>query len=215
MADVAITPVARERFRQIEFYAFSVLGFALKSYLLVRLPYRPWYVNTALTVPLLLLIYCFFRFRQNIVIPLGVVACLAIAIALDVIGNLFQLYGQPFGPLPDYDIFTHFLGSGFSLVPVMWLLRATTRRMAIRLPQGMLGFFATTITFSLCAWYEILELWDELFFVHYNPEERIHGSHDTANDLQFDLAGIVFFALIASLIFILKDRRESREALAD
>ena len=122
MADYALTPVAKERSRQIEFYAFSVLGFALKSYLLVRLPYRPWYVNLALTAPLLLLIYCFFRFRQNIVIPLGVVACLALAIGLDVIGNLFQLYGHPFGPLPDYDIFTHFLGSGFSLVPVMWLL---------------------------------------------------------------------------------------------
>src|SRR5205085_12657939 len=40
--------------------------FRSKSYLLVRLPYRPWYVNTALTLPLLLLIYCFFRFRQNI-----------------------------------------------------------------------------------------------------------------------------------------------------
>lgn len=47
MADYAVTPDAKERFRQIEFYAFSVIGFALKSYLLVRLPYRPWYVNTA------------------------------------------------------------------------------------------------------------------------------------------------------------------------
>ena len=212
MADVALTPVVKERFRQIEFYAFSVLGFALKSYLLVRLPYRPWYVNTMLTLPLLLLIYCFFRFRQNIVIPLGVIACLAIAIALDVMGNLFQLYGHPFGPLPDYDIFTHFLGSGFSLVPVMWLLRATTRRLGIRLPQGMLGFFATTITFSLCAWYEILELWDELFW---GDNERIHGSHDTASDLQFDLAGIVCFALIASVFFILKDRRDLRQSLAN
>lgn len=211
MADLALRPVAKARFRQVEFYAFSVLGFALKSYLLVRLPYRPWYVNLALTLPLLLLIYCFFRFRQNIVIPLGVIACLAIAIGLDVIGNLFQLYGHPFGPLPDYDIFTHFLGSGFSLVPVMWLLRATTRRMGVRLPQGMVGFFATTVTFSLCAWYEILELWDELFW---GDNERIHGSHDTASDLQFDLAGIVCFALVASLIYILKDRRESQPALA-
>ena len=211
MADFALTPAAKERFRQIEFYVFSVIGFALKSYLLVRLPYRPWYVNTALTLPLLLLIYCFFRFRQNVVIPLGVVACLAVAIALDVIGNLFQLYGHPFGPLPDYDIFTHFLGSGFSLVPVMFLLRATTRRMGVRLPQSMVGFFATTVTFSLCAWYEILELWDELFW---GDNERIHGSHDTASDLQFDLAGIVCFALIASLIFVLKDRRELRQSLA-
>jgi uncharacterized membrane protein YjdF len=93
----------------------------------------------------------------------------------------------------------------------MFLLRATTRRMGIRLPQGMVGFFATTVTFSLCAWYEILELWDELFW---GDNERIHGSHDTASDLQFDLAGIVCFALVASLIFVLKDRRELRQSLA-
>ena len=90
MADLALAPSTRERFRQYEFYAFSGAGCALKSYLLVRLPYRPWYVNTGLTLPLLLLIYCFFRFRQNIVIPLSVIACLAAAIGLDVIGNLFQ-----------------------------------------------------------------------------------------------------------------------------
>ena len=211
MADLALAPSTKERFKQYEFYVFSVIGFALKSYLLVRLPYRPWYVNSALTLPLLLLIYGFFRFRQNIIIPLSVIGCLAMAITLDVLGNLFQLYGHPFGPLPDYDIFTHFFGSGFSLIPVMWLLRATTRRMGVRLPQGMLSFFATTITFSLCAWYEILELWDELFW---NTNERIHGSHDTASDLQFDLAGIVFFALMASLIYILKDRRAAPATLA-
>lgn len=211
MADLVIAPSAKARFKQYEFYAFSIMGFVLKSYLLVRLPYRPWYINTALTLPLLLLIYCFFRFRQNVIIPLSVVGCLAAAITLDVLGNLFQLYGQPFGPLPDYDIFTHFLGSGFSLVPVMWLLRATTRRMGIRLPQGMVGFFATTITFSLCAWYEILELWDEIFW---NDNVRIHSTHDTAGDLQFDLAGIVVFALLASLVYVLKDRREARTQLA-
>jgi uncharacterized membrane protein YjdF len=212
MAELALAPVNKARFRQYEFYVFSVVGFALKSYLLVRLPYRPWYVNTALTVPLLALIYCFFRFRQSIRIPLGVIACLGVAVAIDVVGNFFQFYNHPFGPLPDYDIFAHFLGSGFSLIPVMWLLRATTRRMGVRLPQNMVGFFATTVTFSLCAWYEILELWDELFW---GDNERIHGSHDTASDLQFDLAGIVLFALVASLVYVLKDRRAARESLAD
>ena len=211
MADLVMAPSANTRFRQYEFYLFSVCGFALKSYLLVRLPYRPWYENAAYTVPLLLLVYCFFRFRQNITIPVSVICCLGAAITLDVLGNFFQLYGHPFGPLNDYDIFTHFLGSGLSVVPVMWLLRATTRRVGVRLPQGMLGFFATTVTFSLCAWYEILELWDELIW---NDNIRIHGSHDTAGDLQVDLAGIVTFALIASLVYVLKDRREAQAELA-
>ena len=209
MADIAVAPALRDRFRQVEFYAFSVVGFVLKSWLLIRLPYRPWYVNTAVTLSLLLFIYCFFRFRQAIIIPFGVIACLGTAVAIDVGGNLLHLYGQPFGPLPDFDIFAHFFGSGFSLVPVIFLLRATTRRMGFRLPQAMVSFFATTITFSLCAWYEILELWDELF---YNTAERIHGAHDTAGDLQADLAGIVFFVLVATAVYIMSDRRAEQAA---
>jgi uncharacterized membrane protein YjdF len=211
MANMAVAPAAKSRFQQYEFYAFSVIGFVLKSCLLIRLPYHPWYVNAALTVPLLLLIYCFFRYRQQIIIPVGVIACLGIAILLDVIGNYYQFYGHPFGPLPEYDDFTHFWGSGLSFIPVLWLLRATTRRMGFRLPQGMLSFFASTITFSLCAWYEILELWDEVFWQH---EMRIHGSHDTPNDLQVDLAGIVLFALIVSAFYIWKDKRKARLELA-
>ena len=56
MADLAITPVTKTRFKQYEFYAFSVLAFSLKSWLLIRLPYRPWPENTALTSVLLLLV---------------------------------------------------------------------------------------------------------------------------------------------------------------
>ncbi len=212
MADLAITPVTKTRFKQYEFYAFSVLAFTLKSWLLIRLPYRPWYVNTALTSVLLLFTYGFFRFRQSIRIPVSVLACLAAAVGIDVLGNLFQLYNKPFGPLSDFDEFAHFFGSGFALIPVMWLLRATTRRMGILLPQGMLGFLSTTVAFSFCAWYEILELWDELF---YGDFQRIWSLHDTANDLQYDLAGIVAFALVASLVYTLIERRERQGGLAD
>ena len=211
MADLAITPVKKARFQQYEFYVFSVVAFTLKSWLLIRLPYRPWVENTAYTSVLLLFVYCFFRFRQNIRIPVGVLACLAAAVGIDVLGNFFQLYNKPFGPLSDFDEFAHFFGSGFALIPVMWLLRATTRRIGIRLPQGMHGFFSVTVAFSFCAWYEILELWDELF---YGDFQRIWSLHDTANDLQYDLAGIVAFALIASLVYTLSDRRDRQAAVA-
>ena len=212
MADLAITPVRKARFKQYEFYLFSIVAFTLKSWLLIRLPYRFWYVNTVYTSLLLLFIYGFFRFRQSIRIPVSVLACLAAAVGIDVLGNLFQLYNKPFGPLSDFDEFAHFFGSGFALIPVMWLLRATTRRMGILLPQGMLSFFATTVAFSFCAWYEILELWDELF---YGDFQRIWSLHDTANDLQYDLAGIVAFALVASLVYTLIERRERQAGLAD
>ena len=68
------------------------------------------------------------------------------------------------------------------------------------------------MAFSFCAWYEILELWDELF---YGDFQRIWSLHDTANDLQYDLAGIVAFTLVASLVYTLKESRERQAALAD
>jgi hypothetical protein len=72
------------------------------------------------------------------------------------------------------------------------------------------GFLSVTIAFSFCAYYEILELWDELFWGDF---ERIHGSHDTPNDLMWDLGGIIVAALLATQIFKLLDRREDAAAL--
>lgn len=215
MANAAIAQVRNNGFRQLEFYAFTIMVFAGKSLLLMRLPYRPWYENAIYTSLLLLSLYCYFRFRQGIVFPPFVILCLAAAVGVDVLGNLFGLYNKPFGPLPDYDEFAHFFGSGFSLVPAMWLLRTTTRRMGFNLPQPLVSFLSVTVAFSFCSWYEILELWDELF---YGDFQRIWSLHDTANDLQWDLAGIVAFALMLSLVFKLIDKyaeSNSPEHLSD
>jgi hypothetical protein len=176
-------------------------AFLAKSWLLIQLPYRLWYINALYTSLLLSAFYLYFRFRQNITAPPLVIACLAAAVAVDVLGNYLGLYGHLFGPV-QFDEFAHFLGSGFSLVPAMWLLRATTRRMGFRLPLALLAFLGVTVTFSYCGWYEILELWDEQYY----GMNRIHGEFDTPNDLQYDLAGIVVFALMSSLIFRLADR---------
>jgi hypothetical protein len=203
MADMAIASANTSGFRQLEFYLFSVAAFVGKSMLLIRLPYREWPVNTLYTGVLLLFFYCYFRFRQNISAPPLVIFCLAMAVGVDVLGNFFGLYNHRFGPLKDFDEFAHMTGSGFSAVAVIWLLRASTRRMGFRLPQAMLTFFGVTVTFSYCAWYEILELWDELF---YGDFQRIWTLHDTANDLQWDLAGVVVFALATALYFKLTDR---------
>jgi hypothetical protein len=204
MADAALAPIMNNRFRQVEFYAFIIAAFAAKSLLLIRLPYRPWYENAIYTGLLLSSLYCYFRFRQSVSFPPVVIFCLAAAVGVDVIGNLFNFYGHPFGPLPDYDIFAHFFGSGFSLVPAMWLLRSTLRRLEVSLPQNLLAFLSVTVAFSFCSWYEILELWDELF---YGDFTRIWSTQDTAKDLQYDLAGIIVFAFAASFIFKLIDKR--------
>jgi uncharacterized membrane protein YjdF len=195
--------------RNYEFLAFSIFGFIAKSALLVRLPYRDWYYNAGWTILLLAYFYCYFRFRFKATPPLLVVFSMLAAVGIDVIGNYYHLYGQKIFGI-EYDEYTHFLGSAFSLIPVMWVFRTTTRRMGFRLPSDMIGFLSTTITFSLCAYYEILELWDELFWGDF---ERIHGSRDTSNDLMWDLGGIIFAALVSILIYKIIDRREDAATL--
>ncbi|MBI3654781.1 MAG: hypothetical protein HY231_27425 [Acidobacteria bacterium] len=193
--------------RSYEFLAFSIIGFVAKSVLLIRLPYRDWYYNAGWTTLLLAYFYCFFRFRFKATPPLLVVFSMLSAVGIDVAGNYFHLYGKAFFGI-EYDEYTHLLGSAFSLIPVMWVFRTTTRRMGFRLPPDMVGFLSTTITFSLCAYYEILELWDELFWGDF---ERIHGSHDTANDLMWDLGGIIIAALVSIMVYKTIDRREAAQ----
>ena len=197
----------QSRLRQYEFLAFSIIGFVVKSYLLLWLPYRKWYINTTWTVALLAYFYCFFRFRFKVTPPLFVVLAMFLAVGMDVIGNLLGFYTQT--PLfwgIRYDEFTHVAGSACALVPVMWVFQTTTRRMGVKLPADMVAFLCTCITFSLCSWYEILELWDELIGHH---NYRIWSTHDTPEDLQWDLVGIVLASLVGFAYYRYKDRREA------
>jgi hypothetical protein len=202
MEDVA-TVNTRLNYRQIEFYAFCVISFSAKSILLIGLPYREWPVNTVYTSLLLLMFYGFFRFRQGLRAPFFVIFSLAAAVAVDVLGNKLGLYGHPFGPLRDYDEFAHFAGSGFSALAAFWLLGAGTRRMGFRLSNGLLGFLSTVVAFTYCGWYEILELWDEYFWSHF---ERIHTWDDTPNDLFYDFLGVIAFIGAAALLTAAKER---------
>lgn len=172
--------------------------------LLIRLPYREWPVNTVYTCSLLLFFYLYFRFRQKLAAPPFIVFSLAAAVAVDILGNKLGLYGKPFGPLRDYDEFAHFAGSGFSAIAAYWLLRAGVKRMGFALSGRLLAFLSTTIAFTYCGWYEILELWDEVF---YGDFPRIHTWDDSANDLFYDFLGVIVFIAAAALFLALKKRR--------
>lgn len=198
-------------YRQIEFYGFCVISFSAKSLLLIGLPYREWPVNTVFTCLLLSFFYLFFRFRQGLRAPIFVVFCLAAAVAVDILGNKLGLYGNPFGPLRDYDEFAHFAGSGFSAVGAFWLLRAATRRMGFKLSNRLLGFLSTSVAFTYCGWYEILELWDEYFWSGF---ERIHWWYDTPNDLFYDFIGVIAFIAVATLVFSISERLAKRTSSA-
>src|SRR5436853_4219190 len=93
-----LTP-AQQRYRQIEFMIFTVVAFVGKSALLIRMPYRTVEMNTLYTGLLILLFYCFYRFRNKMIPPGVVIAFLAGAVAVDVFGNYFHLYGRDVGPL--------------------------------------------------------------------------------------------------------------------
>jgi uncharacterized membrane protein YjdF len=232
MADVAVKPgsrytISRQTLRHVEFLAFSITVFVGKSLLLIRLPYRPPGVNALYTALLLLAFYLYFKFRYKITPPPIIVFFLAAAVAVDVAGNAFDFYRLSAGVLAEnsgqlmdeagnpiiiyarqpwliqYDEIAHLLGSGFSLPPTMWLLMATTRRMGYRLPLDLLAFLSVAVTFSFCSYYEILELWDEKF---YGDFQRLWTPQDSANDLQWDLAGIVAAALISAVVFKLVER---------
>jgi len=208
MEDVAIAG-GKPVYRQIEFYAFCVISFSAKSLLLIGLPYREWPVNTFYTCLLLLFFYLFFRFRQGLRAPIFVVVCLAAAVAVDILGNKFGFYGHPFGPLRDYDEFAHFAGSGFSAIAAFWIIRAGTRRMGLKLSNGLLGFLSTSVAFTYCGWYEILELWDEYFWSGF---ERIHWWYDTSNDLFYDFLGVIAFIAAAAFMFAMSERIGKKES---
>jgi uncharacterized membrane protein YjdF len=209
-----LTP-AQQRYRQIEFMIFTVIAFIGKSALLIRMPYRTVEMNTIYTLGLLLLFYCFYRFRSKMIPPGAVVLFLAGAVAVDVFGNYFHLYQREVGPLivlfgtqispMPYDHIAHFAGAGLSLPATMWLLRTGTRRLGHKLPLNLIAFLSVTITFSFAAYYEVLELWDEKFF----NGKRIWTLQDTSLDLQNDLIGIVVSALISAAVFKLIDQRAS------
>ena len=76
------------------------------------------------------------------------------------------------------------------------------QRAGYRLPLTLTAFFASAIVFSLSAIYEIIELWDEVYF----GGHRIWGAYDTATDLQSDLCGIIVGTLFSCIM--LRDTRD-------
>jgi uncharacterized membrane protein YjdF len=172
-------------------------GLVLAAYtaLLVRMPHRAPLVNGLYTMLSLSSFYLYLRLRLDIRLPVRMILCLVVAVVLDIIGNQYNLFSRTFGFLP-YDVITHFTASGLSLAAVMWLLLKLTSRFDYRLPLGFVAFFSVTTTFSLSAYYEILELVDEQFF----GGHRIWTTHDTVHDLASDLGGIVLAAIIYTLV---------------
>jgi uncharacterized membrane protein YjdF len=155
--------------------------------------------NTVFGIVFLTLFYVYVRGRHKINLPPSLLFLVFAALQIDALGNLFGMYGQQVGPL-QYDEFSHMFVQTLVTPIIVWLVQHSLQKYGHRLPLTLTAFFSATIVFSLSAFYEIIELWDELYF---HPH-RIWGPLDTATDLQFDLCGIVVGTLLACLLLRVK-----------
>jgi uncharacterized membrane protein YjdF len=172
----------------------ALLLLATAAYLL-KMAYLHVLPGSLIALLLLLMGTWYLRHYRQTQPPFAVLASLFAATQVDLWGNFFHMYGQPFGPM-QYDEFAHLVGSGLTVPALVWLLREAARRGDYRLPLGLITVLAVSLSFSAAALYEIIELWDELYF----GGKRIWTLHDTSNDLQMDLTGKLVGATITYLV---------------
>jgi len=180
--------------RRLELPIVALLFIAGSAFLL-KMAYLPVLTCTILGALFLLAVYVYIRARYGIKIPSILLALVLGAVEVDALGNYFRMYGRHFGPVM-YDEFSHMAVQALTAPMIVWLLREGIVRFGYRLPLGFITFFALTALFSLSAFYEVIELWDELYF----RGQRIWSPHDAPNDLQWDLAGIIVGSVLAYVI---------------
>jgi uncharacterized membrane protein YjdF len=159
---------------------------------LTKMCYLSLVFNTLFTSAFLAIFYLYVRFRLNMRVPVVLLGLVFAALEVDALGNFFRMYGRQFGPM-QYDEFAHMTVQVLVSPLIVWLL---SRLLHDRLPLKLTSFFAATTVFSLSALYEIIELWDEIYF----GGKRIWGIYDTATDLQWDLCGIIVGTLFSCIM---------------
>ncbi|HTG88466.1 MAG TPA: hypothetical protein VL907_15565 [Pyrinomonadaceae bacterium] len=162
---------------------------------LTKMCYLSLAFNTLFTLAFLGIFYWYVSARLNVRVPLVLLALVFIALQVDALGNFFRMYGRQFGPM-QYDEFAHLVVQVLVSPIIVWFVTRALHSYGYRLPLKLTAFFAATIVFSLSAAYEIIELWDEVYF----HGQRIWGKYDTATDLQWDLFGIIAGTVFSCII---------------
>lgn len=165
------------------------------SWFLLRMAYLPIWKSSLICVVWLACGYWFFLYRFKLRFPILLMVLIYLTVLLDGLGNYFNLYNNKFRYF-QYDEFTHTAAPALAAPVLIWLLHVGIHRMGYRLPLILSTIFAMTTMFTISGFYEIIELWDDKY-MHPAPGMRIHGSYDTANDLQFDLLGQIIGGAIA------------------
>ena len=166
---------------------------------LTKMCYLSLAFNTLFVLVFLTLFYLYLRVRLNVEVPVVLLGLVFLALQVDALGNFFRMYGRQFGPM-QYDEFSHMAVQVLVSPLIVWLIHRLLQR--YQLPLTFNAIFAGTIVFSLSAAYEIIELWDEIYF----GGQRIWGPYDTAIDLQWDLCGIIVGTLFSCIM--LRDTRD-------
>ena len=166
---------------------------------LTKMCYLSLAFNTVFVIVFLTIFYLYVRARLDIHVPIPLLGLVFLALQVDALGNFFRMYGRQFGPM-QYDEFSHMAVQVLVSPLIVWFVNRFLQR--YQLPLTLNAIFAATIVFSLSAAYEIIELWDELYF----GGQRIWGPYDTATDLQWDLCGIILGTLFSCIM--LRDTRD-------
>jgi uncharacterized membrane protein YjdF len=166
---------------------------------LTKMCYLSLAFNTVFVLVFLTLFYVYLRARLDVRVPVLLLALVFLALQVDALGNFFRMYGRQFGPV-QYDEFSHLAVQVLVSPLIVWVVHRLMKR--YRLPLTLTAIFAGMIVFSLSAIYEIIELWDEIYF----GGKRIWGPYDTATDLQWDLCGIIIGTLFSCIM--LRDTRD-------
>jgi uncharacterized membrane protein YjdF len=162
---------------------------------LTKMCYLSLAFNTLFTVAFLTIFYLYVRTRLNVRVPIVLLVLVFLALQVDALGNFFRMYGRQFGPM-QYDEFSHMMVQVLVSPVIVWFVSRLLNQYGYHLPLKLTAFFAATIVFSLSANYEIIELWDEIYF----GGKRIWGPYDTATDLQWDLCGIIVGTLFSCIM---------------
>jgi len=165
----------------------------------INLPYESFGVITLVSLILLATVRAYIQWRYAIATPLVILLFVFLAVEIDAVGNYLSLYKTMKEPLP-YDVFAHFTIPMLSAPVIIWLFATGLKKFNYRLPLGVISFFSVTINFFLSGFYEVVELWDELFF----HGKRIWTIYDTSNDLQWGLLGSIAGAFLTYLFLRLR-----------
>lgn len=169
----------------------------------LNLPYESFGVITVTSLILLAMVRLYVQWRYTITTPLVILLFVFLSIEIDAVGNYLSLYKTMKAPLP-YDVFAHFTIPMLSAPVIIWLFATGLEKFQYRLPLGVISFFSVTINFFLSGFYEVIELWDELYF----HGQRIWTLHDTSNDLQWGLLGSITGAVLT--YFFLQFRNQTK-----